>query len=61
MKTTEQTNVKAIDIKLNRLRAQKNALEFRQKNDNKQLRMKRTRTLIQTGGLLSVAGLAVSA
>ncbi len=57
MKTTEQTNVKAIDIKLNRLRAQKNALEFRQKNDNKQLRMKRTRTLIQTGGLLSVAGL----
>ncbi len=50
-------NIKAIDTQLNRLRAQKNALEFRQKNDSKQLRMMRTRTLIQTGGLLSVAGL----
>ena len=57
MTTTEKRNIKAIDTQLNRLRAQKNALEFRQKNDSKQLRMKRTRTLIQTGGLLSVAGL----
>lgn len=29
-----------------RLRAQKNVLKFKQKNDNKQLRMKRIRTLI---------------
>ena len=57
MAATEITKIKAIDAKLNRLRAQKNALEFREKNASKQLRMKRTRTLIQTGGLLSVAGL----
>ena len=57
MAATEKTTLKAIDAKLNRLRAQKNALEFREKNISKQLRMKRTRTLIQTGGLLSVSGL----
>ena len=57
MAATEITKIKAIDAKLNRLRAQRNALEFREKNASKQLRMKRTRTLIQTGGLLSVAGL----
>ena len=57
MTTTEKRNIKAIDAQLSRLRAQKNALEFRQKNNNKQLHMMRTRTLIQTGGLLSVAGL----
>lgn len=51
------TKLKAIDIKLNRLRAQKNMLDMREKNMNKQHRMKRTRTLIQVGGLLSVAGL----
>lgn len=49
--------LKAIDVKLNRLRAQKNMLDMREKNMSKQLRMKRTRTLIQVGGLLSVAGL----
>ena len=49
--------LKAIDVKLNRLRAQKNMLDMREKNVSKQLRMKRTRTLIQVGGLLSVAGL----
>lgn len=57
MAATEKTKIKAIDEKLNRLRAQKNALAFREKNVSKQFRMKRTRTLIQTGGLLSVAGL----
>lgn len=49
--------LKAIDVKLNRLRAQKNMLDMREKNVSKQLRMKRTRTLIQVGGLLSLAGL----
>ena len=57
MTTTKRTTVKAIDAKLNRLRTQKTALEFKQLNEKKQMRMKRTRTLIQAGGLLSLSGL----
>lgn len=57
MTTPEKTTLKAIDTKLNRLRTQKAALEFKEKNQSKQQRMMRTRTLIQTGGLLKVAGL----
>jgi hypothetical protein len=57
MTTPKKTTLKVINTKINRLRAQKTALEFKEKSQTKQQRMKRTRTLIQTGGLLKVAGI----
>jgi hypothetical protein len=57
MTTPKKTTLKVINTKLNRLRAQKTALEFKEKSQTKQQRMKRTRALIQTGGLLKVAGI----
>jgi hypothetical protein len=43
-----------IDIKLNRLRSQKSALQNKLKSQNNQERKARTRTLIQMGGLLNL-------
>ena len=57
MTTPKKTTLKVINTKINRLRSQKTALEFKEKSQTKQQRMKRTRTLIQTGGLLKVAGI----
>lgn len=46
-----------ITTKLNRLKAQKAALETRAKHHVKKQRMSRTRTLIQMGGLLSLVNI----
>lgn len=46
-----------IEIKLNRLRAEKTALQFEEKKQNNRNRKMRTRTLIQIGGLLELTPL----
>ena len=43
-----------IDVKLNRLKSEKAALEQRLKKSDNNLRMKRSRTLIQAGGILDM-------
>lgn len=47
----------ALNTKLNRLKAQKARLEKISESQGKQLRMSRTRTLIQMGGLLSMVNI----
>lgn len=50
----QKDNLKQIAININRLRAQKAALELKTKKKDNQQRKMRTRTLIQLGGLLAV-------
>lgn len=52
--TKAAPKINNIEVKLNRLNAQKTALETKQKMHNKQQRRIRTRTLIQLGGLLAI-------
>lgn len=54
MSETLQKELSVLNVKLNRLKAKKAALETRQENTKARERMQRTRTLIQMGGLLSV-------
>ena len=46
-----------LDARINRLKSQKAALETKHNKHTKNERMKRTRTLIQVGGLVSLSGL----
>ena len=54
MTTSKTKKLSSIDAKLNRLKAQRAAFENGLKLETKRERIKRTRTLIQLGGLLSV-------
>lgn len=53
----QKDNLKQIAIEINRLRAQKAALELKTKKKDNQQRKMRTRTLIQLGGLLDLTPL----
>lgn len=50
-------NLKQVTIAINRLRAQKTALELKMRKKDNQKRKMRTRTLIQLGGLLDLTPL----
>jgi hypothetical protein len=54
MANSKTNKLSSIETKLNRLKAKRAALEHTQKMDTKRERLKRTRTLIQLGGLLSI-------
>lgn len=51
------SKINSIDTKLNRLKARKAMLERQTEHHTKQMRMGRTRTLIQIGGLLSLVNI----
>ena len=57
MTLSENKKLKDFEVKLNRLRSKKSALEYKLKMHTKSERMLRTRTLIQVGGLVSLSGL----
>jgi hypothetical protein len=51
------TKINKIDAKLNRLKSKRAMLERQTEVQSKQMRMGRTRTLIQMGGLLSLVNM----